>query len=153
MIYLKKILLTTIVTFCSYNLALAKARIPIGKIDKLEIVSDLPNTDEYLSKEESNTHLDLARLHQEYSIAWIPVWITQEPKLVLAKPDSDRYYELSDEQLEKIISTNKLDKEQLLKLGFYTQYGGKIILFLLVCLILYGIFGKDKNKDVKPINL
>lgn len=92
-------------------------------------------------------------MHQEYSIAWIPVWITQEPKLVLAKPDSDRYYELSNEQLEKIISANELDKEQLLKLGFYTQYGGKIILFLLVCLILYGIFGKDKNKDVKPINL
>jgi hypothetical protein len=153
MTYIKKLFLTTIITFCSYNLTLAKARIPIGNIDKLEIVSDLPNTDEYLSKEESNTHLDLARLHQQYSIAWIPVWITQEPKLVLAKADSDRYYELSNKELEKIISTNKLDKDQLLKLGFYTQYGGKIILFLLVCLILYGLFGKDKKKDVKPINL
>lgn len=150
---IKKLFLATIITFCSYNYALAKARIPIGKIDKLEIVADLPDTEEYLSKEESNVHLDLARLHQEYSIAWVPVWITQEPKLVLAKPDSDRYYELSNEQLKKIISTNKLDKEELLKPGFYTQYGGKIILFLLLCLVLYGIFGKDKNKDVKPINL
>jgi hypothetical protein len=153
MTYIKKLFLTTIITFCSYNLTLAKARIPIGKIDKLEIVSDLPNTDEYLSKEESNTYLDLGRIHQQYSIAWIPVWITQEPKLVLTKSGSDRYYELSNERLEKIISTNKLDKDQLLKLGFYTQYGGKIILFLLVCLILYGLFGKDKKKDVKPINL
>ncbi|MBS7229673.1 hypothetical protein KHA90_01440 [Flavobacterium psychroterrae] len=153
MTYIKKLFLTTTIAFCSYNLALAKARIPIGKIDKLEIVADLPNTDEYLSKEESNTHLDLARLHQEYSIAWIPVWITQEPKLILAKEHSDRYYELSNEEIEKIISANKLKKEQLLKLGFYTQYGGKILLFLLVCLILYGLFGKDKKKDVKPINL
>lgn len=153
MTYLKKLFLTAIITFCSYNLASARARIPIGKVNKIEIVSDLPNTEEYLSKEESNVHLELARLHQEYSIAWVPVWITQEPKLVLAKPDSDRYYELSDEQLQKIISTNKLNKEQLLQLGFYTRYGGKIILFLVACLILYGIFGKDKKKDVKPINL
>jgi hypothetical protein len=153
MTYLKKLFLTAIITFCSYNLASARARIPIGKVNKIEIVSDLPNTEEYLSKEESNVHLELARLHQEYSITWVPVWITQEPKLVLAKPDSDRYYELSDEQLQKIISTNKLNKEQLLQLGFYTRYGGKIILFLVACLILYGIFGKDKKKDVKPINL
>lgn len=153
MIYIKKFFLTTIITFCSYNLAIARPKIPIGKFDKIEIVSYLPDVNEYLSKEESNTYLDLGRLHQEYSIAWIPVWITQEPKLVLTKPDSDRYYELSNEQLEKIISTNKLDKAQLLQLGFYTQYGGKIILFLVACLILYGFFGKDKKKDVKPINL
>ncbi|MEG2100573.1 MAG: hypothetical protein RRY99_03590, partial [Flavobacterium sp.] len=102
---IKKIFLLVIISLFSFNLASAKVKIPIGKIDKIEIVSDLPNTDEYLSKEESNVHLDLGRLHQEYNIAWIPVWITQEPKLVLTKPDSDRYYELSNEQHEKIIST------------------------------------------------
>ena len=153
MVSIKKDFVLVIISLFSFSAASAKLKIPIGKIDKIEIVSDLPNTDEYLLKEESNVHLDLGRLHQEYSIAWIPAWITQEPKLVLVKPDSDRYYELSDEQLEKIISTNKLNKIKLLKLGFYTQYGGKIILFLLLCLIFYGLFGKEKKKDVKPLNL
>ncbi|MGE6355555.1 hypothetical protein ACQKCJ_16930 [Flavobacterium sp. NPDC079362] len=76
MTYTKKFFFTVITAFCFCNLATAKAKIPFGKIDKIEVVSDLPDTEEYLSKEESNVHLDLGRLHQEFNIAWIPVWIT-----------------------------------------------------------------------------
>ncbi len=150
----RKILLTAFITFCSIGLVSAKAKIPFGKIDKITIIADLPDTEEYLSKAGSKEYLDLGRLHQEYNIAWIiPAWITEEPKLVLTKKDSDEYFELSNEQLESIISTNKLNKENLLKLGFYSRYGGKMILLLLIGLIIYGIFSKDSKKDVKPNNI
>lgn len=150
----KKSLLIIIITFCTINSMSARAKIPFGKIDKIQIVADLPNTKEFESKEGSNEFLDLGRLHQEYNIAWvIPAWITVEPKLVLTKKDSEEYFEISDEQLDQIIKANKLNKNDLLKLDFFTRYGGKIILLLIISLIAYGIFAKDKNKDVKPTTI
>ncbi|WP_437921939.1 hypothetical protein [Sphingobacterium sp. LRF_L2] len=136
--------LTLLVT----NTLKAKARIPFGKIDKLEIVANLPDSEEYKEKESTSVYLDLARLHQEFNIAWIiPAWITKEPKLVLTTDGADVYYELTDAQLEDILLANKIDKDKLLSLPFYTRYGGKIVLVLLLGLILYGFFGKSVNEE------
>lgn len=152
---IKKILLLSAVSIFTANSASAKAKIPFGKMDVIEIVADLPDTEKYAVEEGSKEYLDLARIHQEYNIAWIfPAWITQEPKLVLAQKESDKYYELTDEQLDQLINENKLDKEEgLLKLGFYARYGGKLILLLIIGLIIYGIFSKAKPKNVKPTNI
>lgn len=153
--FTKKMLLTAIVTFGTSMMVSAKVRIPFGKIDKIEIVAELPNTENYTATEGGKDYLELARLHQEYNIAWvIPAWVTQEPKLVLAKKDSDVYYDLTDQQLSEILKENKLDKESLLELGFYTRYGGKAILLVVIGLIIYGIIpGKDdeeETEEVKP---
>lgn len=154
----KKAFLITMFALCASIMASAKVRIPFGKVDKIEIVADLPNTEKYTASEGSKEYLDLATLHQEYNIAWvIPAWITEEPKLVLAKKDSDVYYELTDQQLAEIIKDNKLDKESLLQLGLYTRYGGKVILLLVIGLIIYGIIpGKDEEEEeterVQPTN-
>ncbi|HEX8014558.1 MAG TPA: hypothetical protein VF465_04945 [Flavobacterium sp.] len=153
----KKAFLMTIIAFSVSIMASAKVRIPFGKIDKIEIVANLPDNEKYTVSEGSKEYLDLATLHQEYNIAWvIPAWITQEPKLVLAKKDSDVYYELTDQQLAEIIKDNKLDKESLLQLGLYTRYGGKVILILLIGLIIYGIYpSKDEEEtgEVQPTNV
>jgi hypothetical protein len=152
----KKVFLITIITLTTPFLVSAKVRIPFGKIDKIEIVANLPDNEKYTISEGSKEYLDLATIHQEYNIAWvIPAWITAEPKLVLAKKDSDQYYELTDEELLQIIKENKLNKEDLLQLGLYTRYGGKIILLLLIGLIIYGIYpGKEEEEteDVQPTN-
>jgi len=132
----------------------AKAKIPFGRIDKIEIVADLPDTEKYAVSKGSKEYLDLARMHQEYNIAWvIPAWITQEPKLVLAKKENDEYFELTNEQLDQIVSENKLNKENLLQLGLYTKYGGKLIVLLIIGLILYGIFSKDKPKKINTTHI
>ncbi|MGE8556513.1 MAG: hypothetical protein ACN6OB_21540 [Chryseobacterium jejuense] len=151
---IQKILLLSFLFMFTTNLVSAKAKIPFGKIDKIEIIADLPNTEEYAVSKDSKEYLDLARMHQEYNIAWvIPVWITKEPQLVLAKKESDEYFELTNEQLDQIINENKLNKESLLQLGLYTQYGGKFIIILIIGLILYGIFSKDKPKKVNPTTI
>ncbi|RXM51706.1 MULTISPECIES: hypothetical protein [unclassified Chryseobacterium] len=151
---IKKILLLAFISICTTGFVAAKAKIPFGKIDKIEIVADLPDTEKYAVSEGSKEYLDLARMHQEYNIAWvIPAWITQEPKLVLAQKDSDEYFELNQEQLAQIVSENKLNQENLLQLGLYTKYGGKLIVLLIIGLILYGIFSKDKPKKVNPTTI
>lgn len=151
---IKKILLLSAVSIFTTNSVSAKAKIPFGKVDVIEIVADLPDTEKYLAEEGSKEYLDLARIHQEFNIAWIfPAWITQEPKLVLTKKESNEYFDLSNEQLDQLISDNKLNKESLVKLGFYARYGGKLILLLIIGLIIYGIFSKAKPKKVKPTNI
>lgn len=150
----KKVLLLAFVSMFATNVVSAKLKIPFGKIDKIEIAADLPDTEKYAESKGSKEYLDLARMHQEYNIAWIlPLWITQEPKLVLAKKESDEYFDLTDEQLDQILTENKLDKESLLQLGLYTKYGGKLLILLIIGLILYGFFSKDKPKKVTPINI
>ncbi|WP_163401253.1 hypothetical protein [Flavobacterium fluviatile] len=149
----KKRFLITILTLVATITVSAKVRIPFGKIDKIEIVAELPDNEKYTATEGGKDYLDLATLHQEYNIAWvIPAWVTQEPKLVLAKKDSDVYYELTEQQLAEIIKDNKLDKESLLQLGLYTRYGGKVILFLVIGLIIYGIIpGKDDEEEAEEV--
>lgn len=132
------------------NSAFAGPRIPFGKADKISIVFDLPNTPQFKESESSTTYLDLARLHQEYNVAWLPLWVTEEPKLVLAKKNSDEYFELSEEQVNALVSEYKLDKAQLLKLGAFTRYGGKAIMLILLGIILYGFFSKDKKAEIVP---
>jgi hypothetical protein len=145
------------ITLATTIVASAKVRIPFGKIDKIEIVADLPNDERYAATPGSKEYLDLATLHQEYNIAWvIPAWITEEPKLVLSKKDSDVYYDITDAELAQIIKEKKLDKEELLQLGLYTRYGGKVILVLLIGLIIYGIIpGKDEEEkeEIQPTNI
>lgn len=147
----KTCLITIITLFASFMVS-AKVKIPFGKIDKIEIVADLPNDERYIATPGTKEYLDLATLHQEYNIAWIiPAWITAEPKLVLSKKDSDEYYEVTDAELAEIIKENKLDKEELLQLGFYTRYGGKAILLLIIGLIIYGIYpSKDEEEEEEP---
>lgn len=158
--FTKKVLLTAIITLGTSMIVSAKVRIPFGKIDKIEIVAELPDNEKYTATEGGKDYLELAMLHQEYNIAWIiPAWVTQEPKLVLAKKDSDVYYELTDQQLSEILKENKLDKESLLQLGFYTRYGGKAILLVVIGLIIYGIIpGKEEDEEeesekVQPTNI
>ena len=153
----RKLILIAIITLTTSIVASAKVRIPFGKIDKIEIVADLPNDERFIASPGSKEYLDLATLHQEYNIAWIiPAWITEEPKLVLAKKDSDEYYEATEEELAQIIKQNKLDKDSLLQLGLYTRYGGKVVLLILIGLIIYGIYpSKDdeETEEVKPSNV
>jgi hypothetical protein len=135
--------------------ASAKLKIPFGKVDKIQIVAELPDNEKYIGNKGPNDFLELATLHQEYNIAWIiPAWITEEPKLVLAKKDSDEYYELTEAELNEILQENRLDEKSLLNLGLYTRYGGKIILLLIIGLIMYGIIPSkgDDEREEKPFD-
>lgn len=139
---MNKLFLLLGILFLSVNTASAKLKIPVGEVDKLDIVADLPNTEEYSIS--SKRHLNLAQFYKEYVVAWVPVWITEEPKLVLAESqDANEYYELTEEELNDILTANELDKDDLLSLGFFKRFGGKII-FILIILggwLIYAKFG------------
>jgi len=129
----------------------AKARIPLGEREVLNKVYDLPDTDEFKLKD--GNFMDLATLHKEFNIAYLlPLYITAEPKLVGFDAQTESYYDIPQDQIDAILASQKLNKEALIKLPFYTRYGGKIVGVLIIGLLIWGVLPSKKEK-VEPTNI
>lgn len=148
---LKPITFSLAVSISALNLAFAKAKIPFGEREALTKIYDLPNTDEY--KLDNGNYLDLATLHKEFNIAYIlPLYVIEEPKLVGYDEKTDMYYDIPEKELNDILVSQKLDKEKLNKLNFYTRYGGKLVALLLIIFMIWGLI-PSKKKRVEPTNV
>ena len=145
MISVKQFYLASAVILSASNFLSAKAKIPIGEREVLVKVNDLPNTEDF--KLENGNYLDLATLHKEFNIAYIlPLYITEEPKLVGYDEKTEEFYNIPDEELDSILAAQKLNKEDLEKLSFYTRYGGKLVALLLIAFIIWGAIPSKKEK-------
>jgi hypothetical protein len=111
-------------------------------------VYDLPDTDEF--KSEHGNFIELATLHKEYNIAYfLPLYVLEEPKLVLFDEKMDSFYDLPQDKVDAILASQKLNKEELNKLPFYTRYGGKIVALLIIGLLIWGII-ITRKEDAAP---
>lgn len=129
----------------------AKLRIPFGEREVLTKVYDLPNTDEF--KVEHGNFMDLATFHKEFNIAYfLPLYVTEEPKLVGYDEQSDTFYDIPQDEIEAILAAQKLKMEDLNKLSFYTRYGGKIVALLIIGLMIWGAI-PSKKEEVGPTNV
>lgn len=145
---MKTLLLLLPFVFIFQNEASARARIPFGKGEKLDLVKDLPDTDDYRLGDSS--YLDLAQFYEVYTVAWVSIWTTKEPILVGYNKTTDEYYDLTDEELEGILAENELKKEDLLGLSLWTKFGGKGIILIILGLILYSYLGgKDEKTETE----
>ncbi|MFC4162757.1 hypothetical protein ACFOWU_03770 [Epilithonimonas zeae] len=151
MMNLKPIFMASALMLSASNFLSAKAKIPIGEREVLNKVYDLPNTDEF--KLENGDYLDLATLHKEFNIAYIlPLYIMEEPKLVGYDEKTDEFYNMPDKEMDAILASQKLEKNDLNKLPFYTRYGGKLVALLLIAFIIWGAI-PSKKKRVEPTNV
>jgi len=142
-----------VVSFIAFSSSpvLAGIKIPFGEREVLTKVYDLPNTDEF--KGEHGNFMDLATLHKEFNIAYfLPLWVTEEPKLVGYDEQADAYYDIPLDQMDVILVSQRLHKEDLIKLSFYTRYGGKIVALLIIGLMIWGVIPSKKEK-VDPKNI
>ncbi len=131
------------------QIAQARAKIPIGTRDVIDIVYNIPESDSIII---DGKHVNLARMHKEFNIAYIlPIWVTEEPQLVLYDAPTETYYEMTTPQsqafLKEYIKEKKLDESDLLKLGFYTRYGGKAVLVILIGFLIWGQIPSRKKED------
>ncbi len=149
------LLLLSILCLSSTILSARGIPIPIGTEQKLKVVYDLPDTEDY--QDESGTNFDLARFHEEFNVLWfIPLWVTEDPKLVLMKQGvDDEYWDLDEEMIDNIVKENNLDKDELLSLGFWTRYGGKGIGLLFIIFAIWGMIpdndDEEENVEAKEI--
>lgn len=142
---MKKLFLTAILGFCTFNVISAKAKIPVGEREVLNKVHDLPNTEEF--KLENGNFLDLATLHKEFNIAYIlPLWITEDSIIVGYDEKTGEFYDIPENELNAILASQKIKKEEINKLPFYTQYGGKLVALIIIALMIYGALPSKKEK-------
>lgn len=136
---------------CSSTAVSAKAKIPFGEREVLSKVHDLPDTDEFKLKDGS--FFDLATIHKEFNIAYfLPLYIIEAPKLVAFDGQTASYYELPLNEMDALLASQKLNREELTKLPFYTKYGGKIVAALLVGFLIWGVIPSKKEK-VEPVTV
>lgn len=148
---IKLITFGLVLLISAQSLAFAKAKIPIGEREALTKVYDLPNTEEY--KLNNGNYLDLATLHKEFNIAYIlPLYVIEEPKLVGYDEKTDEFYNIPDKEMDAILASQKLKKDDLNKLPFYTRYGGKLVALLLIAFMIWGVI-PSKKKRVEPTKI
>ena len=104
-------------------------------------------------------NVNLARMHKEFNIAYfLPLWVTEEPKLVLYDAPTETYYEMTTPKsqafLKEYLKEKKLNEDELLKLGFYTRYGGKLVFLPILALMIWGaIPSRKKDEKIEPTKL
>lgn len=146
----RTILITLLIAFSSTSV-FAKIKIPLGKREVLNKVHDLPDTDEFKMKDGS--FIDIGTIHEEFNIAYLlPLYVTQEPRLIGYNKETDAYYDIPDEEMDALLASQKLKKEDLIKLPFYTRYGGKVVAALIVAFLIWGAI-PSKKEEVEPTNI
>jgi hypothetical protein len=146
----RSIFIALLIVFSSTSV-FSKVKIPFGEREVLNKVLDLPDTDEFKLKD--GNFLDLATFHKEFNIAYLlPLYITEEPKLVGFDAQTETFYDIPQNEIDAILASQKVNKEELNKLPFYTKYGGKLVALLIIGLLIWGVI-PSKKETVKPENI
>lgn len=118
--------------------------ITFGKSEKIKTVKELPKTD-YYAIQGSNDHLNLGIIYEQFEIAGMPIWITEEPEIVgTSSKRDDFYYDLSSKEIDYIIKENNLaSANELKQLQFFDKYLGLVVIGgFLLGYILYAMLKK-----------
>ena len=133
----------------------ARARIPIGTREIVDVVYQTPEKD---SIYQDDVKLDIARYYKLFDIAYIlPLYVVSEPKLVFYNAESGMIYEpTTTEQkqfLDEYLKEKGLNKEELTKIGWYQRWGGKAVFILILALGLGSSLRKKKDEIKEPEKL
>lgn len=130
--------------------AKARIRLPYGEYEKIEKVAELP--EDFTT--DDGVQLSLGHKYTVFQIAYVPLWTTDKGTLVGFDPaNADTYYGFdsvldNEEGRQAILSTAGVaELTELHKIPFWDAWGGKLVGLLVVALILYGIFGREKKSE------
>ena len=123
----------------------ARGRIPVGEREYATVVAELPDTEDYMTEE--GNYIDLATIHTAFTVAYIPIYITEEPRLIGYCAKEDVCYELSDEFLAETLAANGLDGEKLNKLTFWHRFGGKILFIAILAALGFWYFIRKSDDE------
>ena len=102
--------------------------------------------------------VDIACYHKEYNIAYFfPLYIEQEPELVLYDPENEMIYAPETAQQKQFIKDylkkKGINEEEALNIGWYTRWGGKAVFVLLIVLVGAGSLMGKKKEIKEPTKL
>lgn len=144
----KKITLVVLALSLGISSTYAKGVIPIGQTERIKVVKDFPDTDEY--RGENGRYLDLGIIYETFDVAWMPVCVTEKPRIVgLENLNTEEYYDFEPEYTQEILEAHELQEDELIKLSFWDKYLGIVVLggLFIGYLILNRIGGSDEEEN------
>lgn len=139
------VLVALLAVSASVSTLSARGRIPVGEREYATVVAELPDTEDFMT--EDGNYIDLATIHTAFTVAYIPVYVTEEPRLIGYCEKEDVCYELSDEFLAETLTANGLDGEKLNKLTFWHRFGGKILFIAILAALGFWYFIRKSGDE------
>ena len=139
------VLVALLAVSASVSTVSARGRIPVGEREYATVVAELPDTEDYMTEE--GNYIDLATIHTAFTVAYIPIYVTEEPRLIGSCAAEDVCYELSEEFLAETLAANALDGEKLNKLTFWHRFGGKILFVVILATLGYWYFIRKSDDE------
>lgn len=130
----------------------ANARISVGKSEKLKVVHDFPNTQEYMSN--PGRFMDLGILYETFDFVGMPLWVTKDPVFIgLENHNTSVYFDLDSTMVDEVIAENKLNREVLTSLTFFDKHLGFLaIIGFVIAIYIYNLIFKPKEDDITIID-
>ena len=115
--------------------------------DSFYKVADLPDTYQY---QFNSDFVDIGVKYSEIQIFFLPVWQYNMKYVAVIPNNSDSYYDLSNEEVMDLATSASISIPPIsqVKLDFWTAWGGKIVLLLLIGLIvMYSVYSVKKEEE------
>ncbi|MCD7937867.1 MAG: hypothetical protein LUG98_13495 [Tannerellaceae bacterium] len=123
--------------------AAASIYIPVGSYEKVCKIKELPRNGNYRTKE--GHPLALGIKYTVYQICWLPIYQEGAPEFI-GYIDKTNYLPLNESLLSLIAEENNIHNiKELIRLPFWDAWGGKLIAFLLVSMIIGNLFYKKRS--------
>ena len=95
-----------------------------------------------------NRHVNLAIIHDQFSLFWIPMWNYGDMKYVMSTDDEKTYYALEDGELEIIEAEYNVKVSESPSLSIWKKTGGKPLILLLIGWIIWSYIPKKKEEEL-----
>ncbi len=148
---MNKLLLIVGLCLLGYT-AQARRGLRVGTVERIHTVHELPDTEEW-QVDGTDEYVDLATLYTDFVIVGIPVYVDTDPKLVLASPEGESYYEMDEQTKSDLLKDNNLKEADMLQVSGWSKWGGKLLIGGILAVILYGYFSRDDDEEVEPKRL
>ena len=115
--------------------------------DSFYKVADLPDTSQY---QFNSDFVDIGVKYSEIQLFFLPVWQYDMKYVAVIPNNSDSYYDLSNEEVMDLAASASISIPPIsqVKLDFWTAWGGKIVLLLLIGLIvMYSVYSVKKEEE------
>ena len=110
----------------------------------IEKIADFPRTDEYKS---GDKHVDAGIRYKEITIFFLPVYQYGFKYCGVYEGDDDHFLDLTKDQLFEIANGANIKVPDPVNLGFWKEWGGRVVLFLLLVIYFGFNYLNSKNKN------
>ena len=120
--------------------------------EKFQKVADLPDTWEFKINDD---YVDIGVIYKSIDVFFLPLW-NYDRRYVAVIPNSlDSYYDLSPNEINELAVSANIDLPAIadVELTFWEEWGGKLVLLLLIAMIVFYVRnGSDEHFEPEIAN-